>query len=188
MPVLIVGFGSASYIVGCREILLGRYSPSIFSRVVWFLLAAISFAGVVASGSAPASVLLSGIFLTGNAAVCLLSFWKGSPGFGRLEFVCLAILVMSGAAWAVFDAPVISLAISLLAHFVGGAPTYKAVWRNPRAESAGFWSLFFVASMLSLVADVDEPWQSLIFPTYFVLFDGGMTILALRRNPAAHHR
>ena len=82
----------------------------------------------------------------------------------------------------------ISLAISLLAHFVGGAPTYEAVWRDPGAESAGFWSLFFVAGVLSLVADVGEPWQSLVFPTCFVIFDGGMTILALRREPTAHHR
>jgi hypothetical protein len=180
--VLIFAFGGASYFVGSRDILVGKYSPSIFSRVVWLLLAGISFAGVVAGGSAVASILLAGIFLAGNAAICLLSFWKGTKSFGRLEYLCLAILVASGVVWAVFDAPFLSLAISLLAHFVGGAPTYRTVWRHPKSESAGFWSLFFMASVLSLVADIGQPWQSLIFPAYFALFDGTMTFLSLRRS------
>jgi hypothetical protein len=177
-----LAFGCASYIVGSKDIITGKYKPSIFSRVVWLLLAGISFAGVVASHGGFASIMLSAIFLGGNAAICLLSFWKGTKGFGRLEYVCLAILVLSGVVWIVFKAPLISLAISLLAHFVGGAPTYRTVWRDPSSESAGFWSLFFIASALSLLAGLGQPWQSLIFPAYFTLFDGGMTFLSLRRT------
>lgn len=178
----ILAFGIASYVVGCRDVVLGRYAPNRFSRIVWLLLAAISLAGVVASGGASSAVLLSGIFLVGNAAICALSFWRGSGGFGHLERACLAILGASVLVWVVFDAPLIGLGMSLLAHLVGGAPTYRAVWRVPRSESAGFWSLFFIASALSLVADLGHPWRSLVFPAYFVLFDGGMTALALRRT------
>lgn len=180
---LILAFGSASYVVGSKDIVTGAYRPSIFSRVVWLLLAVISCAGVVASHGGVASVLLSAIFLAGNAAICLLSLWKGTRGFGRLEYLCLAILIVSGVVWIAFDAPLVSVAISLLAHLVGGAPTYRTVWRHPRSESAGFWSLFFIASALSLLAGLGGPWQSLVFPAYFTVFDGGMTFLSLRRTP-----
>jgi hypothetical protein len=179
---LIVVFGCASYVVGSRAIITGSYAPLVFSRVVWLLLSIISFAGVAASGSSAPAVLLAAVFLAGNAVICGLSFWKGTRGVGVLEYVCLAILAVSAAIWAVFDAPAISVAVSLLAHFVGGAPTYRSVWRDPRSESAGFWSLFFIASVLSLVTDLDQPVHQLIFPAYFVLFDGAMTVLSLRRN------
>lgn len=183
--VIIILFGSASYIVGAREMLIGKYAPSIFSRVVWLLLAIISFTGVVASHSSQSSIILSGIFLVGNAGICLLSFGKGTKRIGRLEYVSLGILAASAVVWIVFDAPLVSLAISLLAHFVGGAPTYRNVWRDPGSESAGFWSLFFIASVLSLVAGIHQPLQLLIFPAYFALFDGTMTFLSLRRRREA---
>ena len=53
---------------------------------------------------------------------------------------------------------------------------------NPGSESTGFWSLFFIASMLSLVLDWGQPVVMLLFPLYFVLFDGLMTVLSLRMS------
>ena len=182
LELLVLVFGSASYAVGARDILVRGYAPSVFSRVVWLLLAGISTAGVVASGSGSGAVLLAGVFLVGNAVICLLSIWKGTRGIGPLEYVCLGILALSGLVWLVFDAPVLSLVISLLAHLVGGAPTYRRAWQRPGSESAGFWSLFLVASAFSLLATLGEPARALVFPLYFVLFDGGMTLLALRRQ------
>lgn len=183
LELLVLGFGTASYAGGARDVLVRGYAPNVFSRVVWLLLAGISTAGVIASGSGSGAVLLAVVFLVGNAVICLLSLWRGTRGVGRLEHVCLAILVLSGVVWLVFDAPVVSLVLSLLAHLVGGAPTYRRAWERPASESAGFWSLFFLASVCSLLATLGEPAQALVFPLYFVLFDGGMTALALRRRP-----
>ena len=166
--------------------LQGKYAPSVFSRIVWLILSIISFAGVVASESTSASILLAGIFLFGNAAVCITSFWKGTKSIGNLELACLVILFMSAVVWVVFDAPLLSLGISLLAHFIGGVPTYKRAWENPKNESTGFWSLFFIASMVSTFASLGEPWQLIVFPIYFTLFDGSMTILTLRKGSMAN--
>lgn len=182
---LILLFGSASYLVGLNQMLKATYAPSVFSRVVWLLLAIISFAGVLASQSTLASVLLAAVFLLGNAAICVTSFWKGTKEIGALELSCLGLLVVSGIVWIVFDAPLVSLGVSLFAHLVGGVPTYKRVWENPKNESAGFWSLFFIASILSIVASWGEPLHLVLFPIYFTLFDGSMTFLSLRKAGSA---
>lgn len=179
---LIVLFGSASYLVGLKQMLQGTYAPSVFSRVVWLLLAVISFAGVLASQGTVASIFLASVFLLGNAAICIMSFWKGTKESGRLEFICLGLLVVSGIIWVIFDAPLVSLCVNLFAHFVGAAPTYKRAWENPKSESASFWSLFFIASLLSIFASWGEPLQRIVFPVYFALFDGSMTFLSLRKN------
>lgn len=175
--ILIGIFGSASYAAGTYQMLRGHYKPSIFSRVVWVLLAINSFVAVLLSNSSKASVFLAGILLSGNFLICLLSFWKGSREFGRLEYVCLGLLALSGVIWIIFDAPLLNLGLGLFGHLVGAAPTYKKVWRDPESESAGFWSLFFIASVLSIAASYGQSWQFIIFPIYYALFDGSMFAL-----------
>jgi hypothetical protein len=172
--------GSASYTVGVWQMLHGKYAPSVFSRVVWLLLAVNSFAGVVLSKGSKASVLLALILLAGNAAICLTSFWKGTRSFGKLEWFCVALLIVSGLVWVFFRAPLINLGLSLLAHFIGAAPTYKRVWHNPKTESTAFWSLFFGASVLSIFASSGNTLSAVVFPIYFTLFDGSMFFLSAR--------
>ncbi len=179
---LILLFGLSSYFIGVKEILAGKYAPSVFSRIVWLLLAIISFASVLAIDSTKASVVLAGILLVGNASICFTSFWKGTKEWGRLEYVCLSILVISGLVLVLFKAPLVSLAIGLFAHFIGAIPTYKRVLTKPESESTGFWSLFFVASVLSVIASLNQPLRLVIFPIYFTFFDGSMTFLSMRKK------
>ena len=172
--------GAASYIVGVWKILKSRYSPSVFSRVVWVLLTINSFAGVILSKSSPASVLLGAILLAGNAAMCIVSFSKGTKEIGKLEYVCLFLLAISVIIWVFFRAPLVNLGISLFAHFIGAAPTYKKVWRNPASEDLTFWVLFFLASLLSvLISDFSSP-KTILLPLYYTFFEGSMVVLVLR--------
>jgi len=136
--ILIALFGSASYLAGSCQIVRGKYRPSVFSRVVWLLLAVNTFAGVVVSKSSEASILLAIIFLVGNAIICVLSFWRGTYEFGKLEYICLALLLFSAVVWTVFDVPLINLGIGLLAHFIGALPTYRRVWKDGSSESTAF--------------------------------------------------
>lgn len=176
---LIILFGSASYIAGIWQILKDRYKPNVFSRVVWLLLAINTFEGVVISKSSKPSIILAFIFLIGNALICILSFWKGKIEFGRLEYVCLGLLIISALVWILFQVPLVNLGIGLVAHFIGALPTYNRVWKDGKSESASFWSLFFIASLLTIVASLGDPIKEIIFPIYFTLFDGSMTFLSL---------
>ena len=179
---LIATLGLSSYFVGVRQMLKNKYSPSTFSRVIWVLLAINSFAGVFLSGGTKPSILLAGILLLGNIAICFVSFWKGTRKMGKLEYFSLILLLISVLIWIFFKTPLVNLLISLFAHFVGGLPTYKKVWLKPQSESLGFWSLFFLASLLSVFASDVTSLSSIIFPIYFTLFDGSMFLLALRRK------
>jgi hypothetical protein len=179
---LILLLGSASYIVGIRQMLRGRYAPSVFSRIVWLLLSVNSFAAVVASGGSSASILLAGLLLTGNLMMCVISLKKGSRTFGRIEIVCLLLLFISGVLWLVIDVPLINLGLSLGGHLLGGIPTYRRVWLEPKSEDTTYWSLFFMASVLSVVASGQSSLHAIIFPLYFTLFDGSIFLLSVRRS------
>lgn len=178
---LIAVLGVASYAVGVQQMLTDRYSPSVFSRVIWVLLAVNSFAGVVLSGGSASSILLGGILLLGNIAICVVSFWKGTREIGAIEYVCILLLVSSIFIWIFSDAPLLNLSLSLFAHFIGGVPTYKKVLKDSRSESTAFWSLFFFASLLSVFTSEVTSLRSIVLPVYFVIFDGSMTLLTLRK-------
>lgn len=178
---MIAILGLSSYIVGLLQMLKNEYSPSTFSRVVWVLLAINSFAGVLMSGGGKSSVLLGAVMLIGNITICIASFWKGTKSIGKLEYFCIALLVVSVLIWIFFNAPLVNLAVSLIAHFIGAAPTYKKVWQNPRSESIGFWSLFFLASVLSIFVSPSYSLSAVLLPVYFTFFDGSIFVLALRQ-------
>ncbi len=180
--ILIAIFGLASYFVGILQMLKNRYSPSTFSRVVWVLLAINSFAGVILVQSSKSSILLAGIFLAGNIGMCLVSFWKGTKEIGKIEYFSFLLLFISVIVWIFFNAPLVNLMISLFAHFIGGIPTYKKVWIDPKSESTGFWSLFFIASILSVFACNTSLVYMIIFPLYFTFFDGIMFLLTIRKK------
>jgi len=182
---LIAGFGSASYCVGLTQILRGNYRPNTFSRGIWLLLAINSMAGVGFSHGSRASLVLAVIFLIGNTVMCLGSLWKGSGSFGKLEQLCFGLIALSGIIWVLYPLPLINLSIGLFAHFIGGIPTFKNAYRNNESESTAFWSLFFIASLISLIASIGSPLRTMIFPLYFVGFDGLMILLSVstRQSP-----
>ncbi len=178
---LLIGlFGFLSYFFGVREMLQNKYVPSIFSRVVWLLIAINGFAEVTVSQSSAASVFLAGIFLAGCAAMCVVSFWKGVGGIGVIEYICLALLGLSAIVWILFTAPLVNVVISIASHFIGGVPTYKKVWINPMSESRLFWLMFFLADVLSVIASQGSELKHILLPIYFAFFDGSLFLLTFR--------
>lgn len=178
--VLIIFFALLSYAVGIKQMLNGTYRPSVFTRVIWIFLAINSLFGVILSHSTTSSIILASAMLVGNIAFCAVSLFKGDRRFGLVEYISVGLLIASGLVWVLFDSPLINLVISLVAHFIGGIPTYARVLRQPTDESPWFWILFFIASLLSIIISWGSDLSLLIFPIYYTIFDGSMFALSLR--------
>ncbi len=159
--------------------LRGTFLPSIYSRGIWLLLAVNSFASVWMT-SQGGTLVLASVFLIGNTGMFLVSLRHGNREFGRMESFCSIVLIVCGITWLVSDVPLLTLCASLFAHFIGGVPTLGKAWRYPTSESFGFWSLFFIASLLSVMADWHLAWSALLFSMYYTCFDGAMCLLSVR--------
>lgn len=185
---LVFGFGITAYITNVVQMLHGTYSPSFFSRGVWFLLGIISFAGVFFGGGSSASIVLAGCLLVGNTAVFITSYKKGSRDFGVVEIISLALLALSVVAWIVLDSPYAGLIISLLAHFIGGVPTIWRVMRRPESEQAYHWYFFLTGCLISIFAGDHKDLRAIAFPLYFAFFDGLIILLANRKHLISEQR
>jgi hypothetical protein len=179
---LILLLGITAYASAVYQMLKNEYTPSFFSRGVWFLLGINSFAGVLLGEGSDASIILAGTLFAGNTAVFIASYWKGSREFGTAEKISLMLLIISGMLWAVLNAPYIGLIVSLVAHFVGGIPTIWRVIKRPETEQAYHWYFFFVASIISIFASEQKALHIILFPVYFALFDGLIILLTNRKR------
>jgi hypothetical protein len=180
--VLILLLGIATYVSAAIQMILRQYQPSFFSRGVWFLLGINAFAGVALGGGSTSSILLAGTLFVGNGVVFAVSYKYGSRKFETVEKVSLVLLLISGCAWILFDAPFVGLIIALVAHFVGGIPTIWRVMKHPHSEQALHWYFFFTASILTIIASQQKTVQTILFPAYFACFDGLIIILINRRR------
>lgn len=181
MNLIIALFVIASYAIGSRSIFKNKYKPSIYSRVIWLLLAINNLASVVLLKNNFSVLILAGLGLLGNLMILLLSVKKSQKTFGRTEIISTALLSLSLLIWIFTRLPILNLTIGLITHFIGGVPTYKKVINNPRDEDILFWFFFFMASLLAFLNIDRTNFSSYLYPLYFVLFDGLMTILSARR-------
>lgn len=182
--IAIAVLGVATYSSAVYQMLYGKYSPSFFSRGVWLLLGINSFIGVLYGDGSRASTILAATLLLGNAAVFFVSYKKGSRDFGRIEKLSLSLLIIAILIWLIFQAPFVTLVISLLAHFIGGIPTIWRVIKKPESEQALHWYFFFAACILSIIASPNKTATVILFPVYFALFDGLIIALANRKRIA----
>lgn len=180
--ILILLLGIATYVSMIWQMLSGSYSPSFFSRGVWFLLGINSFAGVLLGDGTKASLLLALTLFIGNGVVFAVSYKKGSREFGIAEKISLALLIISTITWLVLQEPYIGLIMSLVAHFIGGIPTIWRVAKRPESEQAYHWYIFFTACVLSIIASDKTDLKAVVFPIYFACFDGLIIILANRKR------
>jgi hypothetical protein len=180
--VLILLLGIATYVSAVWQMLKGEYSPSLFSRGVWFLLGFNSFATVLLGEGSDSSVLLAGTAFIGTGILFALSYKKGSRDFGWAEKISLGLLIISLVVWVSLDAPFIGLIMTLVAHFIGGIPTIWRAVKKASSEQAYHWYFFFVASILSFISSPDKSLTAVLFPVYFILFEGLILLLVNRRR------
>lgn len=175
---LLVGL---SYGFGISSICKGEYQPSIYSRLVWLLIATNSFIGVLALSNSSGTLVLTGISVFGSLLMLLNALRYSVYVFGRTEIICTILLVISVVLWVTVNAPLVNVILGLGAHFIGGIPSIIKVIKKSTSENTLFWLFFALASMLAFIQSDRTQVDKYIFSLYHAIFDGAMTILAARQ-------
>ncbi|MEI6498532.1 MAG: hypothetical protein WCO23_01070 [bacterium] len=181
ITILIIILAVASYSFGLKAVLDSSYKPSIYSRLIWALISINSFVGVVALHNHTGILALAGVQLLGSMAMLLASLKYSVRTFGKTEWACTFLLIVSLVVWLVFKSPIINVLISLVAHFIGGVPTIFSGWKKPKSENFLFWFFFSVASILALVNADKSDFRGFVYALYFLIFDSIITLISARQ-------
>lgn len=181
MDYLIILLVLLTYIFGARSILNGSYKPNIYSRAIWLILVINNFISVLMLRNSFTVLLLAGLTLIGNLLIFLLSLKNSEARFGKVELITTLLILVSLILWFLTNLPLLNLSIGIITHFIGGIPTYKSVIKSPDSEDLFFWVFFFFASILTIFQTGLFSILEYLYPLYFALLNGVMSLLCLRR-------
>ena len=178
---VIIVFSILSYGSGVGAVLKGKYKPSIYSRLVWFLLAINSFLGVVALHNKSGSIALSILQALGCLAMLLASFKYSVKTFGITERICTLFLLASGVIWLTAHSPITNVVLSLVAHFIGGVPTLQKAWKSPLSENFFFWFFFAIASWTAYITADKSHLGNFLYALYFAVWNSLLAVITVRQ-------
>lgn len=159
----------AAYAPYIQAIRAGQVKPHFFSWLIWSLTTAIVFcAQLAAAGGA-------GAWPTGvSGAITLYVAWlaftlRSDFSATRADQAFLVAALLSLPLWYVTDDPLWSVVILTLVDALGFGPTLRKVLAKPQEESATFYALFAVRSVLSVLALETRTLTTVLFPAVMVV-------------------
>ncbi len=182
LSLVIAIFALLSFYNGIKAIHKKFYKPNVYSRIIWSLLAINAFIGLVKLENYSGILVLSAIQVVGGLWILLGSLRYSVFKFGITEKIASFLLACSGLIWLAADIPALNVAISLIAHFIGGIPTMIRVYKKPTSEYTAFWTYFALGSLVAFVFADKSDFRNYMFALYFALYNSSIICLSLRKN------
>jgi hypothetical protein len=158
-----------AYVPYLATIHAGTTKPHFFSWLIWSITTSIVFfAQLSAEGGA-------GAWPTGvSAALTVYVAWlawirRTDISITRVDWCFLWASLAAIPAWLFTAAPLWSVVILTLVDVLGFGPTLRKSYRHPEEESLGFYFLFIVRSLLSVVALESLSLTTVLFPLAMAL-------------------
>lgn len=167
--VFIIGF--FPYI---RAILRGEAKPAKASWLIWASLDTITLAGMVAKGTLNGQIVGA---VLGAWIVVVLALMKGTPGWTKLDKMCLSGAILGIALWMIFSDPVLGIMTSLSVVLIGSFPTFASASRDPSQENRSAWTLFWISCVLAVIAIPSWTLADAAQPIVFTIIESVMMYL-----------
>lgn len=154
----------------------GKAEPAKASWVIWTTLDAINLAAMYAANTLNGQIVGA---IVGAMIVVVLALRFGKPGWTKLDRLCLGGAAAGIALWAIFQSPVLGIAVSNAVVFIGSFPTFASAWKDPSRENRLAWTLYWVSCLFATAAipawtlgDATQPLTFLAVETImmFILF------------------
>lgn len=168
----------AAFFPYIRAILRKEAKPAKTSWLIWASLDTITLAGMFFKDSVNGQILGA---VLGAWAVAVLAMKHGTPGWTKLDKICLGGAVLGITLWQAFDDPVFGIVTSLGVVFLGSIPTFTSAWEDPSRENKSAWVLFWISCVCAVIAIPQRTLADASQPiTFFVIESIMMFILFIR--------
>jgi len=122
------------------------------------------------------------VFFICPLIVAILSIWFGEgKQLNKLDKTCILGAFISLIPWIIFQSAQITLLINIFIDFLGFLPTIKKTFLNPLYESKISWILFFLGSVLNIMAIEEFSFIISSYPIYMFTMDIIMLFLLYKK-------
>lgn len=187
------GFGIASGVINTigtipylRDVLRGKTKPERASWWVWLALAVIAFYAQVAA-NATWSLFITGSSVLTIGAIALLSLKYGYGKFRTRDRNSLIIAAIGIGISFMLSSPLIALLVVISVDLVGYWLTVTKTWLAPHTETLISWLASAIAGGLAAIAVGEIELSKLIYPFYWMVCAGVMTLIIFGRRQKASH-
>lgn len=140
-----------SYVVYIVSTLQGRSKPHAISWGIWATLSGFVFFEQVASQAGPGA-WVTACATIGNGLIFLLALWKGEKSIHKLDWLCLALVILLLISWQKLTDPTVTIGFAVAIVLLGFIPTIRKVKKNPFGESVPTFLLNSVKFGVALMA------------------------------------
>jgi hypothetical protein len=174
----------AGYVPYARKIIKGKSVPKRASWFVWTLSGGLMVLSYWQLG-ARTTIWVPLAYVIGSAFITILAYTHGKPGWGVLDKVALVAAIISSARWIYFDQPIVALVLTVTIGLVSYIPNIINLFKNKvKSQDLNLedWTLFFLGSLLNLIAI--SSWRPVIsiIPILLFIMNGITFGLSLRNS------
>jgi len=170
------------------SIFKGKTKPSRSSWWIWSLVGLVILMSYYSAG-ARNTIWIPGVFFICPLVVALLSIKYGAnSSLDLLDKASITISVASLFVWYILGVPATTLFVNILIDSLGYLSTFKKTWKDSLSENGLTWILFFLGSVLNLVALENYSFPIMLYPVYMFMMDIIMIFLIFIKPPNLKYR
>lgn len=170
----------AAFVPYIRAILRKETKPAKASWLIWASLDTITLMGMYAKDTVNGQIIGA---VLGVWVVSVLALRYGTPGWMKLDKLCLGGAVLGIVLWQVFSDPVFGIATSLSVAFLGSIPTFTSAWKDPSRENKLAWTIFWLSCVCAVIAIPRWTLADVLQPvTFFAIESVMMYILYIHKR------
>ncbi len=175
-------FSLLAYVPYVFSIIRRKTRPSRSSWWIWSLVGFLAAASYYSAG-ARSTMWVPVVFFVLPLVVAILSIKFGEgTGLSKIDEICLLGALLSVVVWIILKSASLALFVNIFIDFLGFLPTFHKTYLNPFHENKYSWILFFVGSVLNILAIESFSLVIASYPVYMLVTDIVMLSLLCRGN------
>lgn len=104
--------------------------------------------------------------------VAILSLWFGEgQKLNTLDKICILGAIISLIPWIFLKSVHIALFVNIFIDFLGFLSTFQKTYKYPQSENRFTWTLFFMGSILNVIALENYSFSIIFYPIYMFIMD-----------------
>jgi hypothetical protein len=173
-----------AYTLYFKGLFAGKVKPHAFSWLIWGLLAGNGFIAQV-SANAGIGAWATGVTSLACLAIFGIAIFRGDTKVLRLDWLLLALALISFGLLFVVEDKTLSLCITLFATLLGFSMTWRKAWRLPHEEAALSFGLNAIKFLPAIFALQTYSFLTIAYPLTAGLANAAVVAIVLLRTHAA---